>query len=160
MIYLNKTYLIYFYNKYMDEIPYIIFLHIGQALCNDYDICEEFNEKITIKKPYEYYKNNYKHKLEECITNNKNYLSQLDKEIKDIERKIIETIRKFTNKKFNSNSLNFIYINKPLFKYLSSLNLLEYEKLKYYELTLKQLREQHDIFMKIFIKNITYLDNI
>ena len=47
--------------------------------------------------------------------------------------------------------LNFIYSNKPLFKYLSSLNLLEYEKLKYYELTLKQLREQHDIFMKILI---------
>jgi len=66
----------------------------------------------------------------------------------------------YSNKKFNSNSVNFIYSNKPIIKYLTSLNTLESEKLKYYNLTLKELKEQRDIFVEIIKKNIFYLNEL
>ena len=116
----------------MDEIPYDVFLNIGKELCNNVNATNiEFNEHITTKT-YDYYKNNYKIKIEQCIINNNNHMQQLEKDISDIERKISEIIRFYSNKKFNSNSVSFIYSNKPIIKYLTSLNTLEGEKLKYY----------------------------
>jgi hypothetical protein len=143
----------------MDETPHIIFLNIGQEMCNN-DTSYYFNEDNTITKTHDYYKKKYKKKIEECIINNNNHLQQLDKDINDIERKISDVIRLYSNKKFNSNSVNFIYSNKPIIKYLTSLNTLESQKLKYYNLTLKELKEQHDIFVEIIKKNIFYLNEL
>lgn len=148
----------------MDEIPHIIFLNIGQEMCNNETTFffgfEKNNENTDITYTSDYYKKKYKKKIEECIINNNNHLQQLEKEISDIERKIADVIRLYSNKKFNSNSVNFIYSNKPIIKYLTSLNTLESEKLKYYNLTLKELKEQRDIFVEIIKKNIFYLNEL
>ena len=90
----------------------------------------------------------------------------MEKDINDIEIKITEIIRLYSNKKmninskFNSNLTSFIYSNKPIVKYLMSLNTLECEKLKYYNLTLNELKEQRETIVGILKKNIAYLHNI
>ena len=158
----------------MNKIPYNVFLHIGEELCN-IDTTNDNNNilhvntienEIVMPLTYEHCKKKYKLTIEKFISNNNKHLQQLEKDINDIEIKITEIIRLYSNKKmninskFNSNLTSFIYSNKPIVKYLMSLNTLECEKLKYYNLTLNELKEQRDIFVEILKKTISYLNKL
>lgn len=147
----------------MDEIPYDIFLNIGNALCNINNDDQKntlINNNIIFKKTYEEYKNNYKSKLEVIIENNKKKLNELEIEISNLERKITDIIRVYFNKKFKSASVNFIYTNKPIINYLMSLNSLDCEKMKYYKLTVQNLKEEQSILTGILEKNLTLLSKV
>jgi len=147
----------------MEEIPYEIFLNIGKQLCNETDFTQDqyvFLTHTQKTKTYEEYKNNYKYKLELCIADNKKNLHELDKEITELERKITEILRLYYNKKISSNTLNLVYANKHLIKYLNSLNSIECEKIKYYDLTLQKLKEQHNFYVEILNKNYVLWNNI
>lgn len=147
----------------MEEIPFDIFLNIGNDLCNETNFTKIQNIILTNPqktKTYEEYKNNYKYKLELYIADNKKNIHDLDKEISDLERKITEIIRLHCNKKISSNTLNLIYGNTPMIRYLNSLNSIEIEKMRYYELTLQSLKEQRDFLIEILKKNYVLLYKI
>jgi hypothetical protein len=142
----------------MEEVPFEIFLNIGEQLCNETDIEEKYNLTfIKNTKTYEEYKNNYKEKLELRIADNKKIIHELDKEIADLERKITEIVRMYCNKRISNNSLNLVYMNKPIIKYLNS---LENEKMKFYELTLQNLKGQYDSHIEILKKNYVLWNKI
>jgi hypothetical protein len=77
-----------------------------------------------------------------------------------LERKVADIIRVYSNKKFKSNSMNLIYTNKPIINYLMSLNSLDSEKLKYYELTVQTLKKERIFLMEILEKNNKFLSDI
>ena len=146
----------------MEEIPFETFLNIGEQLCNETDFTQQH---IILTHPqktktYEEYKNNYKYKLELCIADNKKRTHDLDKEIAELERKITDIVRTYSNKKITGNTLNFVYANKPIIKYLNSLNSLEIEKMKYYDLTLQSLKVQRESLVEILKKNYVLWNKI
>jgi hypothetical protein len=147
----------------MEKTPFEIFLNIGKELCNETDFTQ--NQNIILTNPqktktYEEYKNNYKSKLELYIADNKKMLDELDKEILELERKISEILRLYCNKKISSNSLSLVYTNRPIIKYLNSLNSLENEKMRYYYLTLQNLKAQHELYTLILNKNYVLWNKI
>jgi len=145
----------------LDEIPLDIFLKIGNELCNNTNNEYKTEEHvINVKKTYEDYKNNYKAKLEVCISNNRQKIHNFEIEIMQLERKAADIIRVYSNKKFKSNSMNLIYTNKPIINYLMSLNSLDSEKLKYYELTIQTLKKERIFLMEILEKNNNFLSDI
>ena len=83
-----------------------------------------------------------------------------DKEILELERKISEILRLYCNKKISSNSLSLVYTNRPIIKYLNSLNSLENEKMRYYYLTLQNLKAQHELYTLILNKNYVLWNKI
>jgi len=142
----------------MEAVPFEIFLKIGEQLCNETEIEENIHFTFPQKKKtYEEYKNNYKHKLELCIADNKKIIHELDKEISELERKITEIVRMYCNKRISNNSLNLVYMNKPIIKYLNS---LENEKMKFYDLTLQNLKGQYETYVEILKKNYVLWNKI
>ena len=141
------------------ELPFDIFLNIGKQLCD-----ENKNDIILIyiknTKTYEEYKNHYKMKLKFHIEENKKTINKLNEEINELERKISEIISLYCNKKISSGPLHIFYKNKQKINYLKSLNSLESQKIKYYNLTLQNLKEQHEFYINILEKNYALWDKI
>ena len=148
----------------MDEIPFDIFLKIGNDLCNTSNSYKYEEHIINInnknEKTHEEYKCNYKIKLEKRISNNIQKICDLEIEIMQLEKKTADIIRVYSNKKFKSSSLSFIYTNKPIINYLMSLNSLDCEKLKFYNLTIQNLKEERSFLIDILGKNNKYLLDI
>ena len=142
----------------MIEMSLEIALSIGIHLC---ETNSEQNQNQTEKKTsYEDYKNNYKRKLEIIILKNKENINNLELEIEELERKIIDIMKVYSIKKYNSSSMNFIYTNKQIINYLMALNSLDGEKIKYYKITIQKLKEQQVFLRKILDKNVQYLSNV
>jgi hypothetical protein len=113
-----------------------------------------FEHIINTTNNYEECKNIYKNKLEICISDNKKKIHDLEVQIIDLERKISDIVRVHSNKRFTGKSLNFIYTNRSIINYLTALNTLDGEKIKYYNLTIQNLKEQLILMGEILEKNI------
>jgi hypothetical protein len=137
----------------VEEIPFEIFLNIGKQLCNETDFTENQKEESKKTKTYEEYKNDYKSKLEFFIEENKKTINKLDDEIIELEKNFSKIINLQCNKKISNNSLNMFYTNRPMINYLISIKSLESEKIRYYDLKLQNLKEQHEVYIDILDKN-------
>ena len=137
----------------IEEIPFEIFLNIGKQLCNETDFTENQKEESKKTKTYEEYKNDYKSKLEFFIEENKKTINKLDDEIIELEKNFSKIINLQCNKKISNNSLNMFYTNRPMINYLISIKSLESEKIRYYDLKLQNLKEQHEVYINILDKN-------
>jgi hypothetical protein len=137
----------------IEEIPFEIFLNIGKQLCNETDFTENQKEESKKTKTYEEYKNDYKSKLEFFIEENKKTINKLDDEIIELEKNFSKIINLQCNKKISNNSLNMFYTNRPMINYLISIKSLESENIRYYDLKLQNLKEQHEVYIDILDKN-------
>ena len=142
----------------MDEIPYEVFVSIGQQLLenvnNDFD-----NNAYIEKKTFEERKSNYIDTLELQLARLKKELYQLEMEIVELERKNNTVLTKFSrNNKYNSNTVNFLYKNNHALNYFLSLNTLESEKFKLNSITIENLKGQYELLLDIYNKTLVLLE--
>ena len=142
----------------MDEIPYEVFVSIGQQLLenvnNDFD-----NNAYIEKKTFEERKSNYINTLELQLARLKKELYQLEMEIVELERKNNTVLTKFSrNNKYKSNTVNFLYKNNHALNYFLSLNTLESEKFKLNLLTIEKLKGHYELLLDIYNKTTLLLE--
>ena len=141
----------------MDEIPYEVFLHIGQQLVSTTN--KDFVQIHNETKSFEEYKSNYIYKLEAQIARLKKELFQLEIEIVELERKNNSALTNFSRiGNCKSNTINFLYNNNVARNYFLSLNTLESEKFKLNSITIVNLKSQYETTLDIYNKTIVLFE--
>ena len=142
----------------MDEVPFEVFLNIGKKM--------DSNEKCVITdisnttKNIDYYKKNYRNKLELQLASIKKNVFVLEVEIFELERKNSIILSNFSNKKYSSSTRNFLSNNSLLLNYFLSLKNLDSEKFKLNSITLQNLKEQHETQYNIYNRTEELLNNL
>ena len=142
----------------MDEVPFEVFLNIGKKM--------DSNEKCVITdisnttKNIDYYKKNYRNKLELQLASIKKNVFDLEVEIIELERKNSIILSNFSNKKYSSSTRNFLSNNGLLLNYFLSLKNLDSEKFKLNSITLQNLKEQHETQYNIYNRTEELLNNL
>ena len=142
----------------MDEVPFEVFLNIGKKMDSN-EKCVITNISDTTKN-IEYYKKNYRNKLELQLASIKKNVCDLEVEIFDLERKNSIILSNFSNKKYSSSTRNFLSNNSLLLNYFLSLKNLESEKFKLNSITLQNLKEQHETQYNIYNRTEELLNNL
>ena len=142
----------------MDEVPFEVFLNIGKKMDSN-EKCVITNISNTTKN-IEYYKKNYRNKLELQLASIKKNVFVLEVEIFELERKNSIILSNFSNKKYSSSTRNFLSNNSLLLNYFLSLKNLDSEKFKLNSITLQNLKEQHETQYNIYNRTEELLNNL
>ena len=142
----------------MDEVPFEVFLNIGKKMDSN-EKCVITNISDTTKN-IEYYKKNYRNKLELQLASIKKNVFDLEVEIIELERKNSIILSNFSNKKYSSSTRNFLSNNGLLLNYFLSLKNLDSEKFKLNSITLQNLKEQHETQYNIYNRTEELLNNL